>query len=300
MDYEFLPLQKDTARGTFTCGHAMRWRPSDTLKLTLIVSEAALQRDFVDIPFSNMREYLKPGVRPQPHPGDSIREAVKKFKGGLAYFNAGEMGMLNCPLIVDGCLVTKPKPVKVLSQKKWEPLTGDFTFFLQYPDGRVEMRDLQLNHNRLLVGLPGGTYGFSAPYIFKNGRHVPLKNPPPGRPPGSQEVFFPAGGKTQSPISAMGLDKENRVVRLALVGDVAQPGNIERLPTEFDLIPYLQAFGVVDALYTGASGDVQYYDGPTQTLIVGPERPKRADGKWVLKEGQMQRGLTTIGVLRHF
>ena len=337
MDYQFTPLQKVSSNGSSaTIGHAMIWRPSKKLMVTLLVSQAAIERDFNEIPFSNMKKYQKPGIRPAPHPGHSIREAVEKFPGGLvqlggnpsvvfwqdaspncltisrlnqdfqllkdlhreivAYFNAGEMGILNCPIIMDGQLITKPKPIKALFQKEWEPINGIYTFFMQYPTGKVQIEDLPIRNNQFTASFPKGTYGFSAPYIIKEGKHTPLKTPPSGQAPNSQEVLFP-GGKTQAPISAIGIDKQGRVIRISLVGDVDKPNEPEHFPTEYDLIDHLQQFNVVTALYTGASADVQYYDSNTQTLGIGPERPKSADRKWLLREGQTERGIAVIGVL---
>jgi hypothetical protein len=275
----------------------MRWRPSHKLKFKLIISEAAIERDFNEIPFSNLKAYQKPGVKPTPHPGYSVREAVEKFAGGLAYFNAGEMGMLNFPIIVDGNLVTKPKPAKALFQNQWQPLNEAYTFFIQYGNGEVEIRDLPIKDNQLLAPLPQGAYGFSAPYIIKDGQHLPLKNPPPGQAPNSQEVLYSGGGKTLAPISAMGIDKHHKVVRISLIGDAAGPQRIERYPTEHDLVHYLQEFNLVAALYTGASADVQYYDSATQTLGLGPERPKNPEAKWILREAQTERGIAVIGIL---
>jgi hypothetical protein len=297
MDYEFVSLPKVSSNGlSFILGHAMIWCPDKDIKLKLIVSNAAIERDFNETPCSNIKKHQKTGVKPTPHPGYSIREAVEKFADGLAYFNAGEMGMLKFPIIVDGKLVTKPKPIKVLFQERWEPINEDFTFFIQYPTGEVEIEDLPIRDNQFIANLPRGTYGFSAPYIVKDGKHIPLKNPPSGYAPNSQEVLHP-GGKTQSPISAIGIDKQRRVVRISLVGDIDNPNDTKRFPTEYDLIYYLQEFNVVNALYTGASADVQYYDSKTRTLGIGPERPKSIDRKWVLREGQTERGITVIGVL---
>jgi hypothetical protein len=296
MDYEFIALKKSLPTGAdYINGHAMRWPPCDTLNLELIVSSAAIARDFADIPLT--KKYEKPGVQAMPHPGNSVREVVAKYKGGLAYFNAGELGMFNFPIIVGGELIAKPNPAKSLGQRRWTPLNDSFTFFLQYPSGQVEIRDLPIINNQLVVPVPKGTYGFSAPYLFKSGRHLPLKNPAPGQPLNSQEVLFPAGGSTSAPISALGLDTSDRVVRVALVGDSANPDDTTRLPTELDLADYLRELNIVDALYTGASGDVQYYDRQTQTLVAAPERPKSADGRWVLRAGQTERGLTVIAVL---
>jgi hypothetical protein len=297
MNYEFKTLQKTLTDGsTYPIGHAMIWQPGCDLKLKLIVSEAALKRDFVEIPFSNTKKYQKPGIKPEPHPGDSIREAVEKFPGGLAYFNAGEMGMLNFPIILDGALITKPKPIKALSQKQWEPLNADYTFFMQYYTGEVRIQDLSIKDNQLISPLPGGVCGFSAPYIVKDGKHIPLKNPSPGFAPNSQEVLYP-GEDTQAPICALGVTKDHKVVRISLIGDLDNPNLVERQPTEYDLVHYLQEINVIDALYAGASADVQYYDSQTGTLGIGPERAKSVDAKWVLKKGQSERGIAVIGVL---
>ena len=297
MAYQFIPLRKVVPQVLdYTIGHTMIWRPDEGLKLRLIVSKVALERDFEAVPFSNSKVYQRPGVKPVPHPGYSLREAIEVVPGGVAYFNAGEMGMLNCPLIVDGQLVTKPEPVKALLQKRWEPLNGPFTFFVQLAEGRADICTVDIRDNRLVHPFDKGTYGFSAPYVLKNRAPVPLKNPAPGWAPNGQEVFFP-GGKTQAPISAIGLTQAGDVIRISLVGDIDEPENVDRFPTEYDLIHYLDQFDVVDAIYTGASADVQYYDAQTQFLGVGPERPKPADRKWLLREGQSERGLTVIGVL---
>jgi hypothetical protein len=291
--YQFISLKSDGA--IYTVGHAMLWRPCGDLRMQLLISNAAVERDFVEIPLA--KRYERPGVRAVPHPGDSVREAVQRFGGGLAYFNAGEMGLLNFPLIVDGGLVAKPAPSKALFQTKWSPLNGTYSFFLQYPDGSVAIRDLEIVQDQLIVPLPRDTCGFSAPYIYKEGRHVPLKNPAPDHPPRSQEVLFPAGGQCRTPVSALGIDDRGRAVRISLVGDVGDPGRVERLPTEHDLARYLAELHVVDALYTGGSADVQYNDRPTGTLVAAPERPKSADRRWMLRAGQAERGLTVIAVL---
>lgn len=297
MDYEFVPLEKISSdSSSFTIGHAMIWQPGKKLKLKLLVSDAAIERDFNETPFSNVKKFQKPGVKPAPHPGNSVREAAEEFPGGLAYFNAGEMGILNFPIVVDGNLITKPKPIKSLFQKRWEPINEDYSFIVQYPTGEVEIEDLPIRDNRLVSSLPKGTYGFSAPYIVKEGQHIPLKNPSSGHTPNSQEVLFP-GGKAQASISAMGVDKHRRIIRISLVGDIDNPNATESFPTEYDLVSYLQEFDVVNALYTGASADVQYYDSKTGTLGIGPERPKSVDRRWVLREGQTERGIAVIGVL---
>jgi len=297
MKYEFKTLSKVTQDGSvYPLGHAMIWQPGCNLKLKLIVSEAALKRDFNEIPFSNIKKYQKPGIKPEPHPGDSIREAVEKFPGGVAYFNAGELGMLNFPVILDGKLITKPQPVKALFQQQWEPLNETYTFLMQYPTGEVKIQNLPIKNNQLLSPLLKGTYGFSAPYIVKDGKHTPLKNPAPGAAPNSQEVLYP-GKYTRAPICALGLTEKHEVVRVSLIGDLDNLNLVGRQPTEYDLVHYLQELNVVDALYAGASADVQYYNSPTETLGIGPERTKNAEAKWVLKEGQTERGLAVIGIL---
>lgn len=295
MDYEFIPLTKAATDGlTYTIGHAMRWRPSHKLCLQLLVSQAAIARDFMEIPAA--KAYERPGIQAAPVPADNIREAVAKFPGGIAYFNASELGLLKFPIIVDGRLITKPAPSKALNQQQWEPLNEVFSFFVQYPDGQVAIEELAIADNHLGRGLSPGVCGFSAPYILKDGQHLPLKNPPPGQSTRSQEVFFPAGG-VPAPISAIGLDNAGRVVRVSLVGNIACPGQLERLPTEYDLAGCLKQLNVVNALYAGGSADVQYYDSQTQTLIAAPERPKSADRKWLLRAGQTERGLSVIAML---
>jgi len=277
-------------------GHAMIWQPGPDLRLRFIVSFGAIERDFVTVP--GARKYERAGMPASPHPGLSVRKAVERFPGGVAYFNAGEMGLLNTPLILDGKLVTKPRPARALRQQRWAPLNDDYTFFIQYPDGRVEISDLPLRDNRLLVPLDKGTCAFSAPYILRGGQHVPLRNPAPGQHPNAREVLFP-GGETRAPISALGLTTSGEVVRVSLIGDLERPHDLQRLPTERDLVDVLRRLNVVDALYTGASGDVQYYDHTMDTLGVGRERDKSPDARWLLREGQTERGLTVIGVLAH-
>jgi hypothetical protein len=272
----------------------MRWQPGAKLKLALIVCQAGIERDFVKVPLSKRHE--GPGITAKPHPGDSIREVIVKHPNGLAYFNAGEMGFFNFPIIADGNFVAKPEPAKAVLQKQWLPLAGEFSFFVQYPDGQVKIQDLPIKANQLVPGWPKGTWAFSAPYVMKGGEPISFKNPPPGHSPGSQEVLFP-GGDTRAPVSALGIARDGKAVRISLVGDGHKPQAIDRLPTEIDLTHYLQKFEVVDALYTGASGDVQYFDRQTQTLGIGPERPKSADSQWLLREGQTERGLTVVGML---
>jgi hypothetical protein len=51
MDYEFVPLQKVSSNGSsFTMGHAIIWQPGKGLTLKLFVSEAAIARDFHNLP----------------------------------------------------------------------------------------------------------------------------------------------------------------------------------------------------------------------------------------------------------
>lgn len=293
--YYFVVLHKESSESSrYPLGHAMIWQPNASLRLQFIVSFAAIERDFVAVP--GALRYARPGTSAAPHPGHTVREAAAKFPNGLAYFNAGEMGLLNFPLILDGKLVTKPRPARSLRQRRWAPLYGDYTFFVQHPDGRVEIADLPLRDNQLVQTLPQGTCAFSAPYILRNGEHVPLRTPPRGQPPNAQQVLFP-GGETRAPISALGLASGGDVVRVSLLGDLQHPDDLERLPTEQDLVDVLRRLNVVDALYTGASGDVQYYDRASGMLGIGRERAKSPDAQWLLREGQTERGLTVIAAL---
>ena len=127
---------------------------------------------------------------------------------------------------------------------------------------------------------------------MKQGERVLLRNPPPGLTAQSGETLYTLGAPAA--LSAIGLTADARAVRIALIGDVANPTNWDRIGTEDDLIRYLLDFGVTDALFAGASGDVQSYDTQSQTLAVAAERPKSADKRWVLKPGQTERGLTCI------
>jgi len=295
VDYRFVRLYSESRQGPrYPIGHAMIWQPNADLRLHLIVSSEAIERDFVTVPGAPKYEHA--GTRALPHPGWSVREAVERFPGGVAYFNSGEMGLLNCPLIVDGKLVTKPRPARALRQRQWAPLNDDYAFFIQHPDGHVEVRELPLRDNRLVPPVPQGTCAFSAPYILRDGQHVPLRNPPPGQLPDARQVLFP-GGDTLAPISALGLTDGGKAVRVSMIGDLEHPDVLERLPTEYDLVDALRGLNAVDALYTGASGDVQYYDRATGTLGIGRERDKSPDAQWLLREGQTERGLTVIGVL---
>jgi len=272
----------------------MIWHPSAGLRLRFVISFPAIERDFVTTP--GARRYERPGTRAAPHPGYTVREAVERFPEGLAYFNAGEMGLLNFPLFLDGQLVTKPQPARSLRQRRWAPLNDDYSFFIQHNDGRVEIRDLAIRANELVQPLSQGANAFSAPYIVRDSQHVPLVNPPSGQPPNARQVLFP-GGQTRAPISALGLALGGDVVRVSLIGDLERPDAIDRLPTEHDLVDILTSLNVTDALYTGASGDVQYYDRPTGTLGIGRERAKSPDAQWLLRDGQTERGLTVIAVL---
>ncbi|MBN1991661.1 MAG: hypothetical protein JW953_03085 [Anaerolineae bacterium] len=47
MNYEFIALSQKTGDGSvYPAGHAMRWQPGEKLKLQLLVSQAAIERDF--------------------------------------------------------------------------------------------------------------------------------------------------------------------------------------------------------------------------------------------------------------
>jgi hypothetical protein len=294
--YEFVLLNKMDACGTpYTIGHAIIWDPRQ-IRMELIVSHETLARDCYLKTFAPYYKQVEPWKELEPLPGMSVREAIVKCPGGIAYFNAGESGVMINPLIENGRLLTKPAPSRALGQKEWEPLSDTFTFFLQHADGRAEIRDLRIAQNQIHPDdskyLQPGTNGFSVPYILKQRKRMPPKNPPPGRTAQSGETLYTIGAPAA--LSAIGLTADGRVVRVALIGDIANPTNWERLGTEDDLVRYLLDFGVTDALFAGASGDVQSYDAQSQTLAVAAERPKSKDKRWVLKPGQTERGLTCI------
>lgn len=200
------------------------------------------------------------------------------------------------PLIKNGELLTKPKGARAAFQETWEPLNDTFTFFLQYADGRAEIRDLRIVGDQIhaddLKFVQAGVNGFSVPHILKQGKRVPLKNPPPGRTVSSGETLYTIGAPAA--LCAIGLMPDERIVWVGLIGDVANPSDWNRIGTEDDLVRYLLDLGVTDALFAGASGDVQYYDAQSQTLCVAAERPKREDKRWVLRPGQTERGLACI------
>ena len=111
---------------------------------------------------------------------------VKQSKNGRVAsltFNAGESGVMVNPLIENGRLLTKTGQSRALGEKAWQPLNGTWTFFLQHASGQAEIRALQIVQNQIhpadSVYVQPGTNGFSVPYILKQGKRVPLKNPPP-------------------------------------------------------------------------------------------------------------------------
>jgi len=294
--YTFIPLSKTDVRGvTYTIGHAIIWDPRQ-VRMELIVSHETLARDCFVKTFAPYYKQVEPWKELEPLPGMSVREAVAKCPGGIAYFNAGESGVVINPLIENGRVLTKTEKSRALLQKEWKPLNDTFTFFLQHTDGRAEIRDLRIVQNQIHPDdsryLQVGTNGFSVPRILKQGKSVPLKNPPPGRTAQGGETLYIID--TVAARSAIGLTSDGRVVRIALIGDIANPTNWDRIGTEDDLVCYLLDFGVTDALFAGASGDVQYYDARSKTLAVAAERPKGETKRWVLKPGQTERGLTCI------
>ncbi|MBI5300668.1 MAG: hypothetical protein HY868_00915 [Chloroflexi bacterium] len=295
-DYNFIPLSKADAQGVaYTIGHAIIWNPQ-AIRLELIVSRETMAHDFFANTFAPYYQTVEPWKKLAPHPGTSVREMIAMCPGGVAYFNAGESGVMINPLVENGRLLTKPAGIRVLGQKEWEPLDGAFTFFLQHANGCAEIRDLRIVLNQIHADddrhIYAGTNGFSVPYILKQGQRAPLKNPPPGRTAMSGETLYTLGAPAA--LCAIGLMPDGRVVWVGLIGDVTNPADWDRSGTEDDLVRYLLDLGVTNALFAGASGDVQYYDAPSQTLCVAAERPKSADKCWVLKPGQSERGLACI------
>ncbi len=294
--YDFIPLDKTDARGvSYTIGHAMIWDPR-RVRMELIVSRETLARDCHIKTFAPYYKQIEPWKELEPLSAMSVREAVDTFPGGIAYFNAGESGVMINPLIENGRLLTKTGKSRALGQIEWEPLNDVWTLFLQHANGHAEIRDLRIVENQIHPDdaqyVSDGTNGFAVPYILKNRQRVPLKYPPPGRTTKSGETFYRSG--SVAALSAIGLTEGGRVVRVALVGDVSNPTNWARIGTEDDLVRHLLDFGVTDALFAGGSGDVQYYDARSNTLAVAAERPKSPDKRWILKPGQTERGLTCI------
>ncbi|MBI5033636.1 MAG: hypothetical protein HZB51_24210 [Chloroflexi bacterium] len=296
MNYNFIPLEKrDTDGVLYTIGHAIIWNPY-SIRMDFIISHEALRRDTVSTTIAPY--YVRMGLaeRVEPYPALSVREAIAKFPDGLAYFNAGESGMLLNPLIEDGMLLTKPQNARAVWQKEWEPLNDTFSFFLQHIDGCVELQSLRIVNNQIhpddLRHVRQGTYGFSVPYILKNGKQIRLKNPLAGETSKANETWYTLGAPAA--LCAIGLTPTGHAVWVGLIGDVANPADWGRNGTEDDLVQYLRDFGVTDALFAGASGDVQYYDAKSKTLAVAAERAKSEDKRWVLREGQTERGVSLI------
>jgi hypothetical protein len=171
-----------------------------------------------------------------------------------------------------------------------------WAFFLQHHDGSAEIRELRVVDDHVLsddlVHLRPGTNGFSVPYVLRASKQIDLKNPPPGRTAKSGETLYTMGAPAA--ISAIGLTAEGRAVRIALIGDTADPTNWARLATFDDMYRFLSEFDVTDALFNGGSGDVQTYDARSRTLAVAAERPQDQAKKWLLMSGQTKRGLTCI------
>lgn len=297
--YRMIPLFTQDARGTYCSGHAAFWNPQ-RVRMDFLLSEAAMARDCGTTTFATYYKELNPALELKSHEGLSVRQAVEQHPGGIAYFNVGESALMLYPVIVRGQLVCKPEGSRVLLQKDWEPLNDTFPFFLQHVDGCVEIRDIRVVSGEIhpgdVVHVRSGTDGFSVPYLVKQGEHIPLRNPPPGEPARAGETYFPADNQPAA-LSAIGVTADGMVVRVGLVGDVANSQDTSRLPTESDLVQHLCDLGVADALFSGGSGDVQYYDAASQTLVVAAERPKSPDKRWVLQDGQTERGLALIAML---
>lgn len=294
--YDFLSLTKQDKQGaTYTIGHAIVWNPI-SVRMELVVSHASLETDWFTKAFAPYYLKIEPWKELIAFPGMNVREAIDQCPGGIAYFNVGESGIQINPLIENGRLLTKPTNCRACLQKEYELLNDVFTFFLQHADGCAEIRDLRIVQNQIYFDdsqyLHAGTNGFSIPYILKNGKRVPLKNPPPGQTAKSGETLYTLGAPAA--LCAVGLMPDGNVVWVGLIGDVANPTNWDRIGTEDDLVRYLVDLGVRDALFAGASGDVQYYDAKSKTLCVAAERPKIPEKRWLLKPGQTERGLTCI------
>ncbi len=296
MIYQFITLTHTDACGApYTIGHAITWEPR-RVRMELIASRDALARDTATS--AGAPYYVKIGLadRVTPYPAWSVRTAIQKCPGGIAYFSAGESGMQVNPLIENGKLLTKPQGARAAHQKDWTPLNDTFTFFLQHADARAEIRDLRIAQNRIHADdrkhISDGTNGFAVPRILKNGARVPLKNPPPGKTARGGETLYELGAPAA--LSAIGLTAAGRAVWIGLIGDTENPTDWDRVGTEEDLAHYLLDLGVTDAVFAGVSGDVQYYDARTQTLCVAAERPKPEDMRWVLMPGQTERGLACI------
>ncbi len=288
--YTFVPLNTIGTRDAV--GHAIGWNPRQ-IQMELIVSQPAMARDNWTKTLAPYYRAVEPWLELEPHPGLSVRQAVQEDPGGLAYFNAGESGLQIHPLIKNGKLLTKPHGARALCQPEWTPLNGRFPFFLQLADGRAEIRELRIEQDRIhpddLKYAPPGTNGFSAPYMLRSGQPVELKRAQPGRTAACGETMFQIGALAS--MCAIGLTGDGQALWVGLIGGPEEP------PTEDALVRHLLDLGAMEALFAGASGDVQYYDAASKTLCVAAERAKSADKKWVLRAGQTERGLTCIAKL---
>ncbi len=296
LDYNFIPLENRDADGVrYTIGHAIIWNPRQ-IKIELIVSRESLQMDWHAKAFAPYYLTIEPWKELIAFPGMNVREAIEQCLGGIAYFNAGESGIQINPLIENGRLLCKPVGCRAGLQKEYEPLNDVFPFFLQHADGRAEIRDVRIVQNQIHSDdakyLDAGTNGICIPRLLKNGERVPLKHPPEGQTAKSGETLYTLGAPAA--LCAIGLLPNGNVIWIGLIGDVANPTNWDRIGTEDDLVRYLLELGVRDAVFAGASGDVQYYDVESKTLGVAAERPKIPEKRWVLKPGQTERGLTCI------
>jgi len=168
-------------------------------------------------------------------------------------------------------------------------------------NGQVIIHEFEIRDNQLVSPdhalLRDYPNGFSAPYFIRNTQWSKIINPPNELSAANgNEILFPINTDA-SPMSALGIAEDGAIVRISLVGNIEHPQDPQWFPTRRDLENVIRKYKIKNALYTGASADVQYFDRLSATLIEGRERPKAEEKRWLLKPGQSTRGLPIIGKL---
>ncbi|MDO8535731.1 MAG: aldo/keto reductase, partial [Candidatus Omnitrophota bacterium] len=221
----------------------------DKVEVKNLVEKGTVERDFIDNPVS---EGDADGM------GKTIKEMIEsapEAKDALLAFNGitGGFWEANSAVIVDGELIAKSS--RGTFQDKYVPLNGKFWLLSLDADNKgvfeVEIKDGKLPEN---LRVKNGLFG---PPIFIGGKSAIDSIQFEARPntQGNQVVWTRDQAHA---ISAIGYDKEGKLVRVALKGD---PNNEENKEITVDDLPrVLDKLGVVDAVLTGASADVQSYN----------------------------------------
>lgn len=235
---------------------------------------------------------LRHKVEPKPRPGMVLAEIVEQRDDGtlLAACNGSQQnwGFSNGFFIVNGRLITKPKGVCGIMDRKWKPLDGDYTVFC-FDKKRPGLRTVTIKGGRLINGkdIRMGIQG--APTI-KNGEVV---FPEPSRRGGKMlrqkhdEIFIDVSHPANNAaFSAAGVDDQGRIVLLHMYGS---PGK-EILAGE---LAYIMArkFRCREAAFMGGSADVQQWvrgDGAVPK-VVAKERIGTADTGKVVEGVQVRK-----------